>query len=709
MSVRIRTLRTFILCLAVLCSATGLIAFENGDYRSKWGGTWETPALWETYNGSAWVNANSIPPVNISGSVFVRHNLSCYSDLNLTGKIEITNQLYLRSGSRLVINPGADLSLMGNLRLDDQALLINDGEILVSGNNRSITLEAGSVFTNNASLHSTGNRFSFNQLSSSTLILGKQGSITGSGSFTANHHCTIQIAHPQGLDGAIGLGGNENFDQVYFVFNGTEPQITGTSMPTSALGIVFANPAGTFLSQNISIVEEVLVTQGSTLDFGTNILNRAYWGAGHFIMETGSTLYTAHPQGISSTGEVGSVRLTQRDFSSYGNYGFNGNQPQEISNFTTVPATDPEGRVVVGNIIVDNDAGVSFNDPLLILEQVIVNSGTAVGNVQIDGNESLVDGIDSSYYYHRFEPNGVPIRAYRPHTDILNNQQSAIRRRWVITGNFTGTKRVTFFWDAADDNGLNWSDGIPVVKKGNQILRSELFDTHSNPRWITVDITDLNSRANFSILMNGDDTLPVQLSSFDALPIQGDKIRVRWVSQTETALSGYYILRSTESVLAKAQIISSLIAATNSSNLTSYSFDDRELYSSGVYYYWLQSLDLDGGTQYHGPVMANLSFSDPQTPQPQLVTGLKELFPNPFNPDLSIAFELAIDSRYDLAIYNQRGQLVKNLSSGLKNAGAYKLIWDGRDNRGIACSSGTYLIILDTADQRSIKRATLVK
>ncbi|KAF5036375.1 FlgD Ig-like domain protein [anaerobic digester metagenome] len=84
-------------------------------------------------------------------------------------------------------------------------------------------------------------------------------------------------------------------------------------------------------------------------------------------------------------------------------------------------------------------------------------------------------------------------------------------------------------------------------------------------------------------------------------------------------------------------------------------------------------------------------------------------FPNPFNPDLSIAFELAIDSRYDLAIYNQRGQLVKNLSGGLKNAGAYKLIWDGRDNRGIACSSGTYLIILDTADQRSIKRATLVK
>jgi flagellar hook assembly protein FlgD len=57
-----------------------------------------------------------------------------------------------------------------------------------------------------------------------------------------------------------------------------------------------------------------------------------------------------------------------------------------------------------------------------------------------------------------------------------------------------------------------------------------------------------------------------------------------------------------------------------------------------------------------------------------------------------------------LSIYNQRGQLVKQLVSEGKNAGTHTVSWDGRDAKGRKVSSGIYFARLTSDQQISQKK-----
>jgi len=65
-------------------------------------------------------------------------------------------------------------------------------------------------------------------------------------------------------------------------------------------------------------------------------------------------------------------------------------------------------------------------------------------------------------------------------------------------------------------------------------------------------------------------------------------------------------------------------------------------------------------------------------------------FPNPFNPETVICYELAEDSEIHLAVYNLKGQKVKVLVEELQSAGKKKISWNGRDTEGNPLSSGIY-------------------
>jgi hypothetical protein len=66
-------------------------------------------------------------------------------------------------------------------------------------------------------------------------------------------------------------------------------------------------------------------------------------------------------------------------------------------------------------------------------------------------------------------------------------------------------------------------------------------------------------------------------------------------------------------------------------------------------------------------------------------------FPNPFNPETSIRFDLPSSGFVTISIYDIFGKLVKVLSSESRNAGNYSMKWDGRGSAGIPVSSGIYI------------------
>ncbi len=84
--------------------------------------------------------------------------------------------------------------------------------------------------------------------------------------------------------------------------------------------------------------------------------------------------------------------------------------------------------------------------------------------------------------------------------------------------------------------------------------------------------------------------------------------------------------------------------------------------------------------------------------------------PNPFNPQTTIAYELATAQPVQLAIYDTRGRQVRALISGdVVPAGRHTLVWDGRGDDGRELPSGVYLSRLQAGSVVSQGRMTMVR
>ena len=84
-------------------------------------------------------------------------------------------------------------------------------------------------------------------------------------------------------------------------------------------------------------------------------------------------------------------------------------------------------------------------------------------------------------------------------------------------------------------------------------------------------------------------------------------------------------------------------------------------------------------------------------------------YPNPFNPSTLISFELATRQHAELSVYTVDGRRVTTLMSGQLDAGAHRVMWDGRDTGGRAVPSGLYLYRLDHEGGALVGKMALTK
>jgi hypothetical protein len=71
-------------------------------------------------------------------------------------------------------------------------------------------------------------------------------------------------------------------------------------------------------------------------------------------------------------------------------------------------------------------------------------------------------------------------------------------------------------------------------------------------------------------------------------------------------------------------------------------------------------------------------------------TSLQPCYPNPFNPSVTIPFELQRDGRATLAIYDVSGRLVTTLIDEWTPRGTYTATWEGTGENGVKVASGIY-------------------
>ena len=95
-------------------------------------------------------------------------------------------------------------------------------------------------------------------------------------------------------------------------------------------------------------------------------------------------------------------------------------------------------------------------------------------------------------------------------------------------------------------------------------------------------------------------------------------------------------------------------------------------------------------------------------------TQLLANYPNPFNPETWIPYELATDTTVKITIYNTQGVVIRTLELGHQSAGYYTgrdraAYWDGRNAFGEQVASGIYFYQFETDEISSMRKMVILK
>lgn len=138
---------------------------------------------------------------------------------------------------------------------------------------------------------------------------------------------------------------------------------------------------------------------------------------------------------------------------------------------------------------------------------------------------------------------------------------------------------------------------------------------------------------------------------------------------------------------------------------------------NGYYSYWGNNIAIrratdcwvkGGGEREHFPQSCDSRVSESYPPVP-ISFVLHKNYPNPFNPTTTIAFEVPEDAPAQLAIYNIRGQLVKEIRYESLTKGYHRLVWDGRDRNNRSVGSGVYFYRMTYKGKAITKKMCIVK
>ena len=95
-------------------------------------------------------------------------------------------------------------------------------------------------------------------------------------------------------------------------------------------------------------------------------------------------------------------------------------------------------------------------------------------------------------------------------------------------------------------------------------------------------------------------------------------------------------------------------------------------------------------------------------------TALFANYPNPFNPETWIPYQLAKPAQITVSIYATDGTLVRTLALGHQPAGVYQhrslaAYWDGKNELGEPVASGVYFYTLTTEEFKATRKLLIRK
>ena len=254
---------------------------------------------------------------------------------------------------------------------------------------------------------------------------------------------------------------------------------------------------------------------------------------------------------------------------------------------------------------------------------------------------------------------------------------------------FISLTKVGGTWPAAGTSAnLMFSDGMDTVTF--RIDSDTDIDGQPEPTWPR-DIIGIGSQYDSNVPPDGGyqvfpryyatdflppNTLPVELTSFTAQAGVGS-VQLNWNTASEINNQGFEIQRNSGNGFATISFVQGHGTTTKS---YSYSYSDQNV-TAGHYTYRLKQMDFQGSYSFSSEVSVDIN---------PVTYSLEQNYPNPFNPSTMINFNLRVDSKVSLKVFNVLGQEVARLINGQMTAGNHQV-----DFNASKLNSGVYLYRLE--------------
>ena len=138
------------------------------------------------------------------------------------------------------------------------------------------------------------------------------------------------------------------------------------------------------------------------------------------------------------------------------------------------------------------------------------------------------------------------------------------------------------------------------------------------------------------------------------------------------------------------------------------SFTDTNFVINITYFYRLTAEDVSGNkSEYTDAIEMTVLEVDGNIAPEEFA--LHQNYPNPFNPVTTIRYDIPVESRVLIQVFDIQGRFVKTLMNNMESPGKKSILWNATNQIGEPVSAGMYLYLIQTEAFKEVRKMLLLK
>jgi hypothetical protein len=713
----------FVLFTGILSAQTTYTWNQTGtnDYQvaANWTPARTTPASNDVlvFNNGASV---SITVTNVPQQTIGQLLVTANTFITLQAAVTDTLSISGGAGTDLSVAAGAQLNISSAIGMSIKLLAATTGSVsgsmtLSGGNHRVLVNDANGLQFNSGSVFTAGTGFAGNAFG----LTGTAGSVQF---VSGSKYVAIAGSNPFGPSGVAAVAVFQT-GSLFSLQGAITPSFSGRTYANVEINVSAANVT-TVTGGSAVVMDNLSIIQG-TLNFNmTGTPGHSI--KGNITVAAGATLAF----GPASAGTLNLNGTALQTISNSGTMTFSALQNMVINNAAGISCTAPitfNGAFTLTSGIFDMGSNtLTFGSAAVVSPGSLtsyINGKVAYTVAAATGSINFPLGKGGKFRRVTLTVNHTDATAYTYTAELINSAPPAndttgvgvrriqTQRYFTITrssGNtgLTGATISIYMRNGgADDDAYNFAAAnfLRIVKDngaGAWVNLGGTFSGDIDSGTVTSNTNAVTSFSNFTSAdaYGGSSALPVELSSFSSA-VTGRNAALSWVTATERNNRSFEIERKL-SGSGNWQKAGEIAGHNNTSTPVSYSFTDTKL-DAGKYNYRLKQVDYNGNFEYFALT------NEVEIGLPGKFT-LSQNYPNPFNPATKIDFEMPVDGKVTMKLYDMTGKIAAVLIAGEQRAAGYYTV----QLNGSALATGAYFYKLNIEGSKGFemtKKMLLVK